>query len=86
VKLSVKGLLVAAALVKAIFFLFVSLLNLIFPPYGGQYLAVMTFLYPGYDPLTGPISVIVGTLYALLSGAIAGALLAWLYNRFATNG
>jgi hypothetical protein len=25
----------------------------------------------------------VGTLYAVLDGAVGGALLAWLYNRFA---
>ena len=81
-KLSVKALIIAAALFKAVVFLFVSLLNSILPPYGGQYLAMLTFLYPGYDPTTGPISIIVGTFYALLAGGVAGALLGWLYNYF----
>ena len=80
-KLSVKGLMIAAALVNAISFLFVSLMNLILPPYGGAFLAMMTSLYLGYDPTTGPIGIIVGTVYALLSGAVTGGLLAWLYNR-----
>jgi hypothetical protein len=80
-KLSVKALTIAAALVNALSFLFVSLMNLILPPYGGAFLAMMTSLYIGYDPTTGPISIVIGTLYALLSGAVTGALLAWLYNR-----
>jgi hypothetical protein len=80
-KLSVKALTIAAALVNAISFLFVSLMNLILPPYGGAFLVLMTSLYFGYDPTTGPISIVIGTLYALLSGAVTGALLAWLYNR-----
>jgi hypothetical protein len=42
VKLSVKSLVIAAALLKALCFLFVSLLNLILPPYGGAFLALLT--------------------------------------------
>ena len=77
-KLSVKSLVIAAALLKALCFLFVSLLNLILPPYGGAFLALLTSLYLGYDPTAGPISVLVGTVYSL----IAGALFGWLYNSF----
>jgi hypothetical protein len=82
VKLSVKSLVVAAALLNALCFIFVSLLNLILPPYGGGYLALLTSLYLGYDPMARPISLIIGTLYSLLAGALAGALFGWLYNSF----
>ena len=41
-KLSVKSLVIAAALLKALCFLFVSLLNLILPPYGGALLALLS--------------------------------------------
>jgi hypothetical protein len=43
----------------------------------------MASVYPGYtgEPSFG--QVIVGTLYGLVDGAIGGALIAWLYNRFA---
>ena len=61
-KLSVKSLVIAAALLKALCFLFVSLLNSILPPYGGAFLALLTSLYVGYDPMAGPISVLVGDL------------------------
>jgi hypothetical protein len=82
-RLSVIAFAIAAAIVNALCFLFISLMNLILPGYGGRYLAVLTSLHPGYDPATMPGSVILGTLYALLAGAVSGALLAWLYNRVA---
>ena len=79
-KLSVKSLVIAAAFLKALCFLFVSLLNLILPPYGGALLALLSSLYLGYDPTAGPISLLVGTLYSLIAGAVAGGLFGWLYN------
>ena len=82
-KLSIKALILAGALFKTICFLFVSLLNLVMRPYGGAYLAMLTSLYPGYDPDSGAIGIIVGTLYSLLAGALAGLLFGSLYNFFA---
>ena len=79
-KLSVKSLVIAAALLKALCFLFVSLLNLFLPPYGGALLALLSSLYLGYDPTAGAISLLVGTLYSLIAGAVAGGLFGWLYN------
>jgi hypothetical protein len=81
-KLSVTALTVAFALLQAISFLFVALMNLLFRPYGGAHLAILISLYPGYDPAAGPFSIILGLLYALIGGAVTGALLAWLYNFF----
>ena len=81
-KLSIKSLAIAAALFAALCFLFISLLNLILPPYGGAFLALLTSLYLGYDPVARPISLIIGTLYSALAGALFGALFGWLYNRF----
>ena len=81
-KLSVKSLVIAGALLEALCFLFVSLVNLILPPYGGAFLALLTSLYLGYDPTTGPISTLVGTLYSLIAGGVAGGLFGWLYNSF----
>jgi len=78
-------MLIAGALFKAIVFLFISLMNLILRPYGGAYLAILSSLYPGYDPVSVPIGMIVGTLYSLLAGALAGLLFACLYNFFADH-
>ena len=82
-KLSLKAMIIAGALFKTITFLLVSLLNLILRPYGGAYIAILSSLYPGYDPVNWPIAIIVGTLYSLLFGALAGLLFGWLYNFFA---
>jgi hypothetical protein len=81
-KLSLKSLIIAVALFYAISFLFVALLNLILPPYGGGWLALLTSLYPGYHPETGPASIIIGTFYSLITGTAAGAVFGWLYNSF----
>jgi len=82
-RLSLKSMVLAGALFKAICFLFISLSNVVLRPYGGAYLAMLMSLYPGYDPLSGPLGIIVGTFYSLIAGAIAGLLFGWLYNFFA---
>ena len=84
-KLSLKAMIVAGALFKGVVFLFISLMNLILRPYGGAYLAILSSLYPGYDPVSGPIAVIIGALYSLLAGALAGLLFGCLYNFFAEH-
>jgi hypothetical protein len=84
-KLSLNAMILAGALFKAIVFLFISLMNLLLRPYGGGYLASLTSLYPGYDPLNWPIAVIIGTLYSLLAGGLAGLLFGCLYNFFAKH-
>lgn len=84
-KLSLKAMIIAGALFKAIVFLFISLMNLILRPYGGAYLAILSSLYPGYDPVSVPIALVVGALYSLLAGALAGLLFGWLYNFFAEH-
>ena len=67
-------------------FLFPSFLNYLWPPYGKAFLEVMSSVYPGYKAAGTLGSVVVGTLYALLDGAVGGALFAWLYNTFTDYG
>jgi hypothetical protein len=50
----------------------------VFPPA----VALLTSLYPGYHPETGPASLIIGTFYSLITGAAAGTVFGWLYNSF----
>jgi phosphotransferase system glucose/maltose/N-acetylglucosamine-specific IIC component len=65
----------------AVMFFLVALAQQVWPTYGAEFLELMDGLYPGYAP--GAFgSVIWGTLYALVDGAICGAVFAWLYNRF----
>ncbi len=63
--------------------LLVGLLNLAFPTYGVAFLQVVASVYPGYHATATLGSVLTGTGYALLDGALGGWLFAWLYNRLA---
>jgi hypothetical protein len=64
----------------AVVFFLVAGAQQIWPTYGVAFLDLMDGLYPGYAP-DGFGSVILGSMYALVDGAIGGAVLAWLYNR-----
>ena len=60
-----------------------ALANLMWPNYGRAVLDWAASVYPGYHPGSGVGSVLTGTLYALVDGAVAGAFFGWLYNRLA---
>ena len=60
--------------------LVVALANLFWPGYGRAFLDLCASIYPGYRPGAGMGSIITGTLYGLVDGAIAGTVFAWLYN------
>lgn len=82
-KLDVRALAFAAAIVWGACMFVVTVANLLWPTYGTAFLQAMASVYPGYVGERSVGQAIVGTLYALVDGGIAGALLAWLYNRFA---
>ena len=64
----------------AVVFFLVAGAQQVWPTYGVAFLELMDGLYPGYAP-GGFGSVIMGSLYAVVDGAIGGAIFAWLYNR-----
>ena len=81
-KLSVKSLTITEALYWSGTVFFVALLNYLSPPYGKAFLDLVSSIYPGYKS-TGTLgSVMVGTLYSLVDGAVGGAIFAWMYNIF----
>ena len=82
-KLSVRGLMVAAGIVWALTFFAVGYANLQWPPYGKAFLDLMSSIYPGYKTAVGLQGVLVGTGYALVDGAITGMIFGWLYNAVA---
>ena len=81
--LSIKGLAVTLGVVWGGSFLLTGLINLAASSYGVAFLELGASLYPGYDGPGGFGSVIVATMYALLDGAVVGAILAWVYNAVA---
>lgn len=82
-RLCVRSLALASALLWGGLFLLVAVLNQLTGDYGAHLLDFGASIYPGYHGAAGFGSVVLVTLYALIDGAIAGAVLAWLYNRFA---
>ena len=74
----------ALSVVVAIFWggaiFIVAIANYFWPSYGFAFLEIMSSVYPGFTPGTGFGSIIIGTLYALVDGAVGGAIFAWLYN------
>lgn len=80
VKLSIKGIAFASSVTWGLTVLFVGTINLVRPGYGSMFLGLVSSVYPGYHADPTIASVIVGTLYALLDGAIGGAIFAWFYN------
>ena len=82
-KLDIKGVAIALGLVWGFLAMFLTgVANLVWPGYGQSFLNVMASLYPGYAATANIGQVLVGTVYGLVDGAVAGAVFAWLYNRF----
>ncbi len=79
-RLSLKGMTVAAGLLwgGAIFFL--GLINIFRPTYGANFLQAISSVYPWFHASRSFPDVLIGTLDALIDGAIAGLLFGWLYN------
>lgn len=81
-KLSVKAAAFSAGILWAFGVFFVGAVNLFRGDYGMTFLELLRSVYPGFHNAQTLGSVIIASLYALVDGAVAGALFAWLYNRF----
>lgn len=81
-RLSLKSLAFACALLSGGSILFFGLINLAYPSYGTEYLKIVSSMYPGFHNSRTFVDVLIGTGYGLVDGAIAGLLLGWLYNLF----
>jgi ABC-type phosphate transport system permease subunit len=81
-KLSVWAVACALAVFWGAAVLIVGVANALWPSYGHEFLQVMASLYPGYKGTPGVGQALVGTLYAVVDGAVAGAIFAWIYNYF----
>ncbi len=62
--------------------LLVGLIHLVAPSYGGDFLRMMSSVYPGADTAPTLARVLLGTVYGCVDGAAAGFLFAWLYSSF----
>ena len=81
-KLNIKALALAAAILWGVAILLVSIANMMYPDYAVKFLEVMASIYPGYQPFTGFTSVTIGTIYGFVDAAIGVAIFGWVYNCF----
>lgn len=81
-KVSLKAIALSSALLWGSCMLLVGLINLADASYGAEFLRMMSSVYPGADTTRTLGSVLLGTLYGLVDGAVAGFLFAWLYRLF----
>ena len=85
-KLNIKAMAISLGLIWGFLAMFlVGLANLVWPGYGQAFLDVTASLYPGYTATASFGQVILGSLYGLVDGAVAGAVFAWIYNCFVKN-
>jgi hypothetical protein len=62
--------------------LLVGLINLVDASYGGEFLRMMSSIYPGADSARTIGKVLMGTVYGLVDGGVIGFLFAILYRLF----
>jgi len=85
-KINTKALAMASGILWGAAMLGMGLANLIWANYGQLFLQTMSSVYPGYHATRSIAEVVVGTLYGVVDGFVAGAVFAWLYNQFAKPG
>jgi hypothetical protein len=82
-KLNLKALAAAFAILWAGAVFIVGVANAFWPGYGKAFLLMLASIYPGFAASGSFGDAVVGSLYALVDGAIFGFILGGLYNLVA---
>lgn len=81
-RLSVRGMTIAAGLLWGAAILCVGLIHMADPSYGGNFLQMTSSVYPGFHSAGTAGNLALGTVEGLIDGAISGFVLSLLYNAF----
>ena len=79
-RLSIKGMALAAGLLWGCAILFVGLINMARPTYGMSFLSMMSSVYPWFHSSHTLTNVGIGAVDGFFDGVIAGGIFAWVYN------
>ena len=79
-RLSLKAMAIAAALLWGGAMLCVGLINLVDPNYGINFIQLTSSVYPWFHASRTMGNVLLGTVDGLIDGAVAGLIFALLYN------
>ena len=81
-RLSVKGMTIAAGLLWAAAILCVGIIHIADPSYGVNFLQMTSSVYPGFLSAGTAGSLAIGAIEGFIDGAITGLVLSLLYNAF----
>ena len=82
-RLSLRAIMLSSAILWGFAMLFVGLVHMAAPSYGGEFLRLMSSVYPGADTAPTLGRVLLGTVYGFIDGAVAGVLFGLLYSALA---
>jgi len=81
-RVSLKAITLSSAILWGAAMLLVGLVHIAAPSYGGDFLRLMSSVYPGADTAPTFGRVLLGTCYGFVDGGIAGFFFGWLYSGF----
>ncbi|HTV82163.1 MAG TPA: hypothetical protein VME18_05895 [Acidobacteriaceae bacterium] len=81
-RISVKAMALASALLWGGGLAFTALVHLAAPGYGTTFLGFVSSIYPGFHGARSFGDALVGVGYGLVDGFCGGLIFAWLYNLF----
>jgi hypothetical protein len=84
-RLSLKAITISSAILWGAAMLLAGLLHMAVSSYGGEFLKMMSSVYPGADIPPNLGRVLLGTIYGLVDGAVAGVIFGLLYNAFSNT-
>ena len=84
-RVSLKAITLSSAILWGGAMLCVGLIHMADRAYGGDFLRIMSSVYPGADTTPTLGRVLLGTLYGFVDGGVAGFLFGWLYGAFSED-
>jgi hypothetical protein len=84
-RISLKAITLSSAILWGFAMLFVGLIHMAAHSYGGDFLQLMSSVYPGADTAPTLGRVLIGTLYGFVDGAFAGFVFGLLYSAFTSG-
>ncbi|MDP6849848.1 MAG: hypothetical protein QGH51_01340 [Planctomycetota bacterium] len=84
-KLDVRAMALTIGILWGLHFLLFGIFMMFCPSFGGSWIQLWADIYPLYEGSGGVLDTLIGTVFGVVDGIIAGAVIAWLYNRIARN-
>jgi hypothetical protein len=79
-RVNLKAITLSSAIVWGLAMLIVGLIHMAAHSYGGEFLRLMSSVYPGADTAPNIGRVLLGTVYGFVDGGVAGCIFGLLYD------